>query len=230
MKRIYLIPCLAVLMLSLINMGCKKVIIDGQDTTLPTPPPPPPPPQYQNLYVDANMNITIELPMDFALLNGEVYGQGRNGANVKWEKINGPASYLLVSPDSAKTKVSNLEKGVYTFQLSATSNTGEIRTDTMTVVVQDATSANKQIFFWSLNWSCPFGCGIYLADALSYLPPNSSFTLYLRREFSSNWELIVPESGSSTARFVYSVSDDQIMVYDTSYIESSDHPEIKIVF
>jgi len=212
-------------------MSCKKVI-DGADTTLPTSPllPPPQPPSNQNILAQARMNMTIELPMNFAILNGETTGPGRTGAKVKWEKISGPASYLLVHPDSLITKVTNLEKGAYTFKLTATSNTAQISTDTMTLIVQDPTSLNKQIFFWSLNWSCPFGCGIYLGYPLSLLPPNSPFTLYLRSEFSSVWELIVPESSSLTARFVYSVSGDQIMVFDTSYIESSDHPEIKIVF
>ena len=167
--------------------------------------------------------------MNFAILNGEVHGTGWKGAEVKWEKITGPASYLLISPDSLKTKVTNLEKGIYTFKLSAT-NSAQTVTDTMTLIVQDATSTNKQIFFSNLNWSCPLECGISLRYALSMLPSNTPFTLYLRREFSSVWELIVPESSSSTARFVYSVSGDQIMIYDTSYIESSDHPEIKIVF
>ena len=226
MKKIVNALFVVYVAISLTNTSCNKVI-DGADTTLPTPLPRLLSPQ--NVLADANMNITIELPMNFAILNGGVYGSGGNGVKVKWEKIAGPASYSLISPDSVKTKVTNLEKGVYTFKLTAT-NSGQTVTDTMTLIVQDPTSNNKQIFFWSLNWSCPLDCGIYLGDALSYLPPNSSFTLYLRREFSSVWELIVPESSSLTARFVYSVSGDQIMVFDTSYIESSDHPEIKIVF
>ncbi len=226
MKKLISILLVVIVTVSLTNMGCTPEIIDDPNSTFS---PPLQIQQYQNVLIDANMNITIELPMNFAILNGGVTGPGRNEAKVKWEKITGPVSYLLVSPDSLKTKVTNLEKGVYTFKLSAI-NTGQTITDTMTLVVQDPTSTNKQIFFWSLNWSCPFGCGIYLGDVLSYLPPNCPFTLHLRRDFSSDWELIVPESSSSTARFVYYVSDDQIMVYDTSNMESSDHPEIKIVF
>jgi hypothetical protein len=235
MKRIYPILCFAILILSLINMSCKKVTIDGANTTLPWLPPPPPPPlptSYQNIWAYANMDITIELPINFAFLNGGTTGPGRNGAKVKWEKISGPASYLLEYPDSTKTKVTNLEKGAYVFMLSATSNTGQTSTDTMTLIVQDATSTNKQIFFLSLNWSCSFGCGIDLGDALSYLPPSSpfTFTLYLRRGFSSNWELIVPRSSSSTARYVYTLWTDQVSVFDTSYIDPTDHPDVKIVF
>jgi hypothetical protein len=39
------------------------------------PPPPPPSPSNQLIWVDANMNITIELPMNFAMLNGIVTDQ-----------------------------------------------------------------------------------------------------------------------------------------------------------
>ena len=220
MKKIINALLVILITVSLTNMSCDPEPIDPNPTF--TPPPPPPP---QNIGVDARMNITIESPVNFAFLNGEAIG----AANVKWEKITGPASYLLMSPDSVKTKITNLEKGIYTFKLSAT-NSARTVTDTMTLIVQDPTSVNKQIFFWNLNWSCVMECGIPIGDVLSYLPPNTPFTLYLRREFSSVWELIVPESSSSTARFVYFISGNQFSIYDTSNIELSDHPEIKIVF
>ena len=143
-----------ILMLSLINISCNKEPGDGRAATVPwtptpptplPPPPQPPPPSpgssNQNMWVDANMNITIELPMNFAVLNGEATRE----AKVKWEKISGPASYLLENPDASKTKVTNLEKGVYKFKLSVTSNSGQTGSDTMTLIVQDATSTKKQI-------------------------------------------------------------------------------------
>ena len=231
--------CSAIFILSLINTSCNKEPGDGRDTTrvsppplpqLPLPPPPPPASSNQNIWVHANMDITIELPMNFALLNGGTSGPGRMGAKVKWEKISGPASYFLEYPDSEKTKVTNLEKGVYKFKLSATSNSGQTSTDSMTLIVQDATSTKKQIFFSKLGWSCPFGCSIHLEDALSYFPSNTPFTLFLRREFASDWELIVPESSSSTARFVYSVWAGHITVSEISNIDATDHPDIRIVF
>ena len=144
-------------------------------------------------------------------------------------KISGPASYLLESPDSSQTKVTDLEKGSYAFKLSAISNTGQTSTDTMTLIVQDATSTNNQIFFWNLGWSCSFGCALIL-EGLLYLPPNSPFTLYIRSELSSNWELVVPQSTNSTARFVYSIWGNYINVFDMYNSDPTDHPDIKIVF
>jgi hypothetical protein len=222
MKRICLMACFAVL-LSLVNVSCNKPI-ETPSTSLPTPTP------IQNVWTHANMNITIELPMNFTILNGRTTGPGATASKVKWEKISGPASYFLESPDSAKTKVTNLEKGVYEFKLSAINNTGQTSSDTMTLIVQDPTSPNRQIIFGSLNWSCPVGCSVHIVDALSYLPSNGPFTLYIRREFSSNWELVVPEFSSSSARFTYTVWGGHINVLEISNVAATDHPEIKIVF
>jgi hypothetical protein len=210
-------------------VGCKRETLP-RSIPSPTYPPPPPPPAYQAIYADANMNITIELPMNFGILNGDAYGPGRNGASYKWEKISGPASYFLETPDSLTTKVSNLEKGIYQFQLTATTNTGQTSTDIMTLKVQDASSSNKQIFFWDLNWSCPFGCSIMLGDISLYMPAGSNYDIYIRLWFSSYWEVVVPDSTSSNATYVYSIWNGAVTVFDNSYIDATDHPEIKIVF
>ena len=229
MKPIYLTSCLAIL-ISLINLSCKK---ETQNITYSQSTSPPttfiPPSSNQDIWAHANMDITIELPMNSTILNGGTTGPGRTGAIVKWEKISGPASYILESPESPLTKVTNLEKGAYAFKLDATHNSGQISTDTMTLIVQDATSTNKQIFFWNLGWSCSFGCALIL-EGLLYLPPNSPFTLYIRSEFSSNWELVVPVSNTSTTRFTYSVWGNYINVFDMYNFDPTDHPDIKIVF
>jgi len=229
MKYNFFILCLLTSNLLIISVGCNRETLP-RSISSPIYPPPPPPPPNQAIYADANMSITIELPMNFGILNGEAYGPGRNGASYKWEKVSGPASYFLENPDSLKTKVSNLEKGVYQFQLTVTTNAGQTSTDIMTLKVQDASSSNKQIFFWDLNWSCPFGCSILLGDISSYMPANSTYAINIRRESSSIWELVVPDSTSTNARYVYSIWNGQLTVFDNSYIDATDHPEIKIVF
>lgn len=229
MKHNFFILCLLTSNLLIISVGCERETLTRRISSQIYPPPPPPPP-YQPIYADANKSITIELPMNFCILNGDAYGPGRNGASYKWEEISGPASYFLETPDSLKTKVSNLEKGIYQFQLTVTTNTGETSTDIMTLKVQDASSSNKQIFFCDLNWSCPFGCSIMLGDISLYMPAGSNYAIYIRREFSSNWEVVVPDSTSSNARYVYSIWNGAVTVFDNSYIDATDHPEIKIVF
>ena len=228
MKYNFFILCLLTSNLLIISLGCEReTLLRSISSPSPTYPRSA---TYQAIYADANMNITIELPMNFGILNGDAYGPGRTGASFKWEKISGPASYFLETPDSLKTKVSNLEKGIYQFQLTATTNTGETSTDIMTLKVQDASSSKKQILFWDLNWSCPFGCSIMLGDISLYMTAGSNYDMYIRRGFSSNWEVVVPDSTSSNARYVYSIWNGAVTVFDNSYIDATDHPEIKIVF
>jgi hypothetical protein len=176
------------------------------------------------------MSITIELPLNFAMLNGEVSGPGRNGARFSWQKINGPASYLIEKPDSLFTKVSNLEVGVYQFMLTAETTSGEYKSDTMTLIVQNASSPNKQIHFWNLNWLCPFGCSIWLGFVSSYFSVNTPITVYIKREGTQSWDIVVPDSVFSSERYFYSITNGQLCVFEDSYVDATDHPEIKIVF
>ena len=118
MKNSALSFCSLLLLASLlfINISCEP-------DPPPLPPiirlPPPPPPTFfpnQSIWVDVMMNVSIERPMDFAILNGSVTGPGRNGAGVQWEQVSGPAGCIIENPDSIITRVSNLVIGFYQFK------------------------------------------------------------------------------------------------------------------
>ncbi|HET9278181.1 MAG TPA: hypothetical protein VFN95_08330 [Flavitalea sp.] len=229
MKNKIFFLCGILVSVILINVSCGKEIPDIPRQPIPPPPFLLPSPN-QTIWVDANMNITIELPLNFAILNGIAFGPGTNGASINWEKISGPASCLIENPDSLITKVANLENGIYQFGLTVTTTSGEISFDTMTLKVQDATSTNKQIFFSNLNWSCPFGCSIVLGDILSYIPTNGQFSAYIKTDENQFWQLIVPDSIFTGERYSYNISSGQLSVYEYTNFEATDHPEIKIVF
>jgi hypothetical protein len=59
----------------------------------------------------------------------------------EWRKISGPANYTIASPYAAQTAVSNLETGIYQFELTVTNSNNISARDTMKVTVQAA--ANK---------------------------------------------------------------------------------------
>lgn len=234
MKTSVLPFCCVLLIASLmfINMSC--------DTDRPyrppisrLPPPPPPPPTFfsnQSIWVDAMMNITIERPMNFAILNGSVTGPAMHGSRVRWEQISGPSGCVIENPDSIITRISNLVIGPYQFKLTGIPISGETMSDTMTLKVQEATSPSNQIFFSNLDWVCPFECSVYLGYALSFLPAGHPITVYIKRENMSTWELVVPDSVFTTERYFYNTWGGQLSVFENSHIEATDHPEIKIVF
>ena len=192
----------------------------------------PSPTSFSNqwIWVDAMRNITIERPMDFAILNGSVTGPGTNGSRVRWEQTSGPAGCIIENADSVITKVSNLLVGSYQFKLTGTAISGVTMSHTMTVNVQEATSASRQIFFSNLEWECLMGCSIYLGYSLSFIPAGHPITVYIKRENMSTWELVVPESFFTTEKYFYNTWGGQLSVLENSNIEATDHPEVKVVF
>lgn len=58
----------------------------------------------------------------------------------QWKKISGPLQYTIVSPYAATTQVSNLEAGIYQFELTVTNTAHLSARDTMTLTVYPANS------------------------------------------------------------------------------------------
>lgn len=212
-------------------------------TPLPTPvtPPPPPPvsPAPQNtprIWAHANVDIGVELPINFAILSGHDYGTYNIPAtdlSYKWRKISGPASFLIENPDSLKTKVSNLEKGVYQFELEVSAvRLGMAAKDVMNLYVEAASSSNKQIFFRKIGWVCPLGCTLSVVEDLwAYMAPNTPFNVYIKREFSSTWELVKPISQYPGPNYFYEVyPGGSMVVVEEPDPAVDDHPDVKIVF
>jgi hypothetical protein len=58
-----------------------------------------------------------------------------------WTKVSGPAQGTIADNNAARTTVSGLTPGVYTFRLSVTDNNGATTTDEVVITVKDATFA-----------------------------------------------------------------------------------------
>ena len=67
-------------------------------------------------------------------------------ASYLWTKIAGPARYTIVTPDQVQTLFSDLEEGVYQFELAVTDNRGAIDRDTILVTVKGSGSLLKQVY------------------------------------------------------------------------------------
>lgn len=53
----------------------------------------------------------------------------------EWRKVSGPSQFRIESPDSAVTKITNLEAGIYQFELKVTNSNGLSGRDTMVLTV-----------------------------------------------------------------------------------------------
>lgn len=84
---------------------------------------------------NAGSDQAIQLPTSTVTLTGSGSDPDGSIASVQWTKISGPASGIIVSPNSNTTQITGLTAGTYVFQFSVTDNAGAITTDQVTVVV-----------------------------------------------------------------------------------------------
>ena len=118
--------------------------IPRTDTVVPPPPPPtdtvvvpPPPPSGNKLPIaNAGADITIGKSWNY---NPWIYGtQSKDPdgwiVSFTWTGVSG-TPYKIVTPDAGKTRLDNLDIGVYVFRLTITDNKGGKATDDVKVTV-----------------------------------------------------------------------------------------------
>src|SRR5712671_539161 len=135
MKPVNSILFIAIGILLMVNIGCKKEEPAGNSTYI-NPPQPPPPPVIPNTapVVNAGNDTTINLSGNI-VLSGSAYDAENNIRTILWSKISGPSSFHIVHPDSLTTTVINLQIGVYLFELNVTDSMGLYGKDTIKVTV-----------------------------------------------------------------------------------------------
>ena len=86
----------------------------------------------------AGPDQVITLPTDSVSLDGNASSDPDGKISVwLWTKIAGPASPDILKPDSSKTTVTALSKGVYLFELKVTDTGGRSARDTVQIIVND---------------------------------------------------------------------------------------------
>ncbi|MEO6315225.1 MAG: PKD domain-containing protein [Chitinophagaceae bacterium] len=95
----------------------------------------------------AGNDTTIQFPNGYAILDGtKSYGTG--GASIAtyhWQQVTGPTPASIGNSSASKTSATNLEPGVYTFQLTITDNYGQVAKSTFKVTVESSRRSNKKI-------------------------------------------------------------------------------------
>ena len=94
-----------------------------------------PPPTNVLPVANAGNDITIILPQSNTTLSGSGTDSDGSVISYNWNKVSGPVAYLVSSPAQAQTGLSNLEQGIYLFELTVMDNDGAIAKDTVQVTV-----------------------------------------------------------------------------------------------
>ena len=219
-----------------INSGCTEDSLD-KGSPPSTPPsvmaPPRPPTAF------AGNNFYVTLPQDFCWLLGNF---NQNG-NIKvekttWKKLSGPTSYLLENPDYLRTKVSNLEKGIYEFELTIANMSGLTAKDTVKITVGEISKTPNEMIFREMKWTDPWVNTIEIKD-FNLLFLNIVFKVYIQRNNNAQWievPFILQNTSTKYEYFVetrpsgagmYSYNSLYILYYGT---DIEDSPSVKIMY
>jgi len=92
-------------------------------------------PANQPPIANAGENQVITLPQNYTLLSGTGVDADGEIIAYHWAQISGPANANLTSADEQETEVTNLEEGVFVFQLTVTDNLNTTAIDQVSITV-----------------------------------------------------------------------------------------------
>lgn len=92
---------------------------------------------------NAGGDLGVTLPTDSATLSGKGVDADGTITSYQWKKIDGPASYSIISSTKAQTRIKNLKEGVYQFELTVTDNAGATAKDVVKITVNAAIPSNQ---------------------------------------------------------------------------------------
>ncbi|HMU62975.1 MAG TPA: PKD domain-containing protein, partial [Gemmatimonadales bacterium] len=101
------------------------------------------PPPNQAPAANAGPDHVLTLPANSLTASGSGTDPDGTIVSYQWNKIAGPAQFVIISPALAQTVINNLVQGVYRFELVVTDNNGATGRDTMTVTVNAAPPPNQ---------------------------------------------------------------------------------------
>jgi predicted esterase len=93
------------------------------------------PPLNQSPVVKTSAPVSITLPANLVSLTGQAADPDGTIASYQWIKKSGPDQFQIDQPLNASTKISNLQAGVYEFELKVVDNSGAAGSSVTTVTV-----------------------------------------------------------------------------------------------
>ena len=241
-----LIVFLLVISVACSNTGCKKDEIVSRSGNPDTPVIPATGNTSPVAY--AGEDVFVLMPLNFAKLNGSASDYENNISRVNWSKISGPGSYAFEKQGSLDTKVKNLVKGVYHFELTVTDEMNLVDKDTMVVTVGEIstnptnptiTPGTNETLFSDLTWIFPWYNNVEIKNFDNYIPRGSLFKVFIQRDYDATWNEVPPFDAyqPSNGLYDYFIITGPHSMYNhgslyVSYygFDVDDTPNVKIVY
>ena len=201
-------------------IGCKKETVN-----VPVPLPIPVPPQILRTHyppaAHAGEEGLVFLPADSFMLYGSDSHDTYTTISCMWRKISGPSSYKINSPNLLTTRVNDLVKGVYEFELTVKDDSGFIDADTMSVIVGEMST--REIYIKNVWWGYDYFFGgymFYIENIYNLIPVGSVFKVFVYNYMTGGWEEAKGSwsAGVEDARYQLIKDGSNILLYTLSNV------------
>ncbi len=189
---------------------------------------------------NAGLDMKIELPQNFTVLQGGFYNADRTVKNIEWRKVSGPDSCIIVDKDSLKTVVSNLREGAYEFELTVTDKMNLYGKDSVKVEVVKRQQLRSEIIFKNIVWTFPWYNTLEVKNIYTYIPAGTPIKVFVQRDNASEWKEATPVSNNLSSVYEYFIEtrpngNGFFTSYGSLYIfyygrDTDDTPDVKIQF
>ncbi|KAM4522179.1 low-density lipoprotein receptor-related protein 11 [Odontesthes bonariensis] len=127
---------------------------------------------------DAGQDVVIQLPTDWAVLDGRDSVDDQGILHYEWTLVKGDTAINMKATHPGLLKVSGLQEGVYTFQMSITDTAGQRSSDNVSVTVLPPKHQAEVCTGHCSNYQfkCDDGCCIdisYACDGKQHCPDRS---------------------------------------------------------
>ncbi len=241
MKKIHFFQIIILVVIVIISANCTKEApatgtSSGTGSGTINPPPPINTPPVANAGSDTNLFVQV----NFCDLIGSGFDREDSILTFQWKKISGPVSFFIQNPTFKSTKLTNLEKGVYQFELTVTDRPGLFAKDTVKVNVDGLPDRTHEVILDNLVWIFPWYNAIEIKNFYNYIPAGSPFRILIQRDTNPGWIEVYPiTNGQSSDPYEYFIETRPdgggIYTYGSLYIfyyglDVSDTPDVKILF
>ncbi|KAM9355482.1 low-density lipoprotein receptor-related protein 11 [Pholidichthys leucotaenia] len=152
---------------------------------------------------DAGQDVVIQLPTDWAVLDGRDSVDDHGISRYEWTLIKGDTAINMKSTHPGLLKVSGLQEGIYTFQMTVTDMVGQKSSDNVSVTVLAPKHQAEVCTGHCSNYQfkCDDGCCIdisYACDGKQHCPDRSDEDFCtnsdsIRKSVTHSVDLSVPQ-------------------------------------